>query len=155
MTTSSSPIVLPCIALVFYQYMHWTAAFAPPTLFLRLPPSTNYEPYNAARMDHHQHYMALSPTEEDTTSSTQKTNPFAFLGNLFSKRNDIVTLNDEATVKRTELKRALLELCQQTESKVDERTKRETIEEVMGELASVCPVEGTASSPLLQKTWVL
>ena len=55
--------------------------------------------------------------------------------------------------KRVELKQLLIKECEDPET--DSANKRKRIEAVLAELAKVRPVQSTADSRLLRKTWNL
>lgn len=74
--------------------------------------------------------------------------------NIFQSLNPLILLEEKnaeksAEKKRVELKKALLKECRTNGN------NRENIEELIKELKEIRPIKGTATSPLLQKEWLL
>ena len=97
-------------------------------------------------------FFSTAPTSVDAFSATSPSNNFvsSFLDGLFGKGSSTIAstfnVNNE---KRETLKLELIALCQ------DSNTKREKIEDVISELRDLSPIQETATSPQLQKEWLL
>ena len=85
---------------------------------------------------------AVAPTTTCFSASPPAPKPFGgILDSLFK--------SDSTSNEREELKMTLLEECRQ------EKPSRERIEVLITDLAKVSPTPNAASSPRLQKTWIL
>ena len=90
--------------------------------------------------------------------STPSYNIFSSLTDLFKPSNNInnnesIVLVNKVNEERENLKRNLITLCQ--DKSINDGEKRKNVVELITLLKDLSPIEQTASSPLLQKEWLL
>lgn len=124
--------VLPIISLLEVPLFMNVSSFQPQTISLKQCTFST---------------MTCPPSHSTVSSSASA---------LMFSRNWILSLFEDTSLekKRRQLKQDLLQICM-TVDDLDFKTKRQQIESTMAELALVRPLDSTASSPLLRKSWNL
>ena len=93
------------------------------------------------------HPQLIRRSASATTTTSLRSFPDLDLGKLFG-----ITIQSKETdkIERERLKAQLLDLCQQKSN-----VERARLEEIIKALAPMSPTPNSASSPLLQKEWIL
>ena len=87
-------------------------------------------------------------------SSSPSNNFFSAFTDLFENKSAVDALKQSALVaEREELKSKLVNLC--NDDLVKGTEKRKNVEELISKLRDVTPIIETATSPSLQKEWLL
>jgi hypothetical protein len=87
-------------------------------------------------------------------SPTTSKNFLSAFTDLFDNKSKSNTNNvAAANAERENLKSDLISVC--NDESVKEEEKRKNVEDLISKLREISPIEKTASSPLLQKEWLL